>query len=78
MEARLKSKRSNKALNNLPDHASAREVMSTDELISLSFTEMLAMKRIVNVRPVGDNQCAEVCGTAGKMVKEFSDNFVNA
>jgi hypothetical protein len=66
-----------KAVNNLPERASAREGMTTEELISLSFTEMLASKRIAQLKPEGDNNCAEVCGNTGKMVKEFSDDLIN-
>jgi hypothetical protein len=51
-----------------------RETLSSFELITLAFTEMLASERLLNIKPSGDKQCASVCGKTASMVKSFSDS----
>jgi hypothetical protein len=66
-----------KVTRGLSKSASSRDAMDKDELISLSFSEMLASKRLSKSKPSGDKNCAALCGQTAKMVRDFAKETID-
>ena len=60
----------------LPDNANWRDHTSTDNLVTVSFAENLNAQKIQKSGAYGNQQCARVCYTTSKQVKDFVNSVL--